>query len=415
MGFRPSGSGPIQPSRYPLRPAFGPISFFTRWISSRRAVDWRCWYPRRFCKPTTLPRFARPSPSGSGRTSLIYIRDRLFDGTDEPVVVVACADFGGQGDVTEEAIECVEDLEAVLADANGRGCLPSSAGIRGQWAGAKALEVLSGIEGRRRVSRLSEFATVRVGLVTGANKHFIRSEHDLDALGVPSQARHPIVARTRWLTGLEFTASDHEALVEGKARTFLVRPPDFADDGHVEPWIAEGLDRDVNLRYKCALRDDWFRVELPPMPDAFATCARLGSPLLVLNRGSCHCSNAIHRIQWKPESPASPEAVAVGFLTSAVGLWAELHGRRYGGGVLKIEPGTLNRIPVPLIPGAEDVFPKLDRHLRSGAEEKARDLADDRVLSDGLGMTQDEIHCLRLARSQLMTWRQPSRNGDGHA
>ena len=113
-----------------------------------------------------------------GRTSLIYIRDRLFDGTDEPVVVVACADFGGQGHVTEEAIECVEDLEAVLADANGRGRLPSSAGVRGQWAGAEALELLSGIEGRRRVSRLSEFATVRVGLVT-VDTHLFRELGEL--------------------------------------------------------------------------------------------------------------------------------------------------------------------------------------------------------------------------------------------
>ena len=350
-----------------------------------------------------------------GRTSLIYIRDRLFDGTDEPVVVVACADFGGQGDVTEEAIECVEDLEAVLADANGRGRVPSSVGVRGQWVGAEALELLSGVEGRRRVCRLSEFATVRVGLVTGANSHFIRSKHDLDALDVPQEARHPIVARTRWLSGLALGTGDHEALVEKGARALLVRPPDSADDALVGPWIEEGLAEEVDGRYKCALRDDWFRVELPPTPDAFATCTRLGSPLLVLNRGSCHCSNAIHRVQWKPEPPVSPEAVAVGFLTSVVGLWAELHGRRYGGGVLKIEPGTLNRIPVPLVPGAEDVFPKLDRLLRSGAEEKARDLADERVLRDGLGMTPDQIQCLRKARSQLITQRRPSRNGNGHA
>ena len=350
-----------------------------------------------------------------GRTSLIYIRDRLFDGTDEPVVVVACADFGGQGDVTEEAIECVEDLEAVLADANGRGRPPSSAGVRGHWAGAEALELLSGIEGRRGVSHLSEFATVRVGLVTGANHHFIRSKHDLDGLDVPQEARHPIVARTRWLSGLALDTRDHEELVEKGARALLVRPPDSADGPTVGPWIEEGLAEDIDGRYKCALRDDWFRVELPPTPDAFSTCTRLGSPLLVLNRGSCHCSNAIHRVQWKADLMVAPEAVAVGFLTSAVGLWAELHGRRYGGGVLKMEPGTLNRIPVPLVPGAEDIFAELDLSQRKGAEEQARELADERVLRVGLGLTPDQIQCLRQARSQLMTQRRPSRNGNGHA
>ena len=79
-----------------------------------------------------------------GRSRLIYIRDRLFDGTDEPVVVVACADFGGRGEVGVEAIECVNDLEAVLSDANGPGHLSRLSGARGQWAGAKAMELLGG-------------------------------------------------------------------------------------------------------------------------------------------------------------------------------------------------------------------------------------------------------------------------------
>ena len=350
-----------------------------------------------------------------GRTSLIYIRDRLFDGTHEAVVVVACADFGGQGDVMAEAVERVDDLEAVLADANGRCHLTGPAGVRGQCAGDKALELLSGIESRRRVSQLSEVAKVTIGLVTGANNHFIRSKQDLDALDIPEQARHAIVARTRWLSGLELNASDHKALVEKGSRAFLVRPPDSADAINVDPWIDEGLAEGINDRYKCALRDDWFRVELPPTPDAFATCSRLGSPLLVLNRGSCHCSNAIHRVQWKADLVIAPEAVAVGFLTSAVGLWAELHGRRYGGGVLKIEPGTLNRVPVPLVQGAEEVFAELDRFLREGAEEQARILADERVLRRGLGMTPAQIRRLRRARTQLMTQRRPSRNGSGHA
>ena len=81
----------------------------------------------------------------------------------------------------------------------------------------------------------------------------------------------------------------------------------------------------------------------------------------------------------------------MGFLTSAVSAWAELRGRRYGGGVLKIEPGTLKRIPVPLIPGAEDVFKKLNTLLREGREEEARRIADERVLDEGLGLDEREI------------------------
>ena len=111
---------------------------------------------------------------------------------------------------------------------------------------------------------------------------------------------------------------------------------------------------------------------------------------------------------------ATPEAVAVGFLTSAVSAWAELRGRRYGGGVLKVEPGTLKAIPVPLVEGSEDIFRDLDLLIRQGEEEKARKAADERVLRHGLGLGKHEIDILRRTRSKLMEWRRPSRGSNGH-
>ena len=248
-------------------------------------------------------------------------------------------------------------------------------------------------------------------MVTGANHHFIRSAADLDALGLPAAVRHRIVPRTRWLKGLEFTDEDHDAFLHSGAAALLVRPQGADEDRLAEPWIQEGIDVGVEGRHKCAVRKEWFRVDMPLPPDGFATCARAGSPLLVLNRGECRNSNAVHSLTWKDDLAVTPEAVAVGFLTSAVSVWAELRGRRYGGGVLKIEPGTLKRIPVPLVEGSEDVFRDLDDLIRQGEEEKARRAADERVLRDGLGLGNDEIDILRRTRSKLMEWRRPSRNG----
>ena len=82
--------------------------------------------------------------------------------------------------------------------------------------------------------------------------------------------------------------------------------------------------------------------------------------------------------------------------------------------MLKIEPGTLNRIPVPLVLGAEEVFHDLDRLLRKGMEDEARAVADDRVLRDGLGLTQEQLRILLDARSQLMEQRRPARSGGPH-
>ena len=349
------------------------------------------------------------------RSFLIYVRDRMFAGTDEAVVVVACSGFGKHGDVTTLAVESVEDLRLVLnnPDSNGRQ-LSYRFPATSSETGAAAVSLLSRFVEKPAVRPLGEVADVRVGVVTGANNHFIRSAADLDALGLPAAVRHRIVPRTKWLKGLEFTDEDHDTFLHAGAAALLVRPHGADEDRLVQPWIREGLEVGLEGRHKCAVRKEWFRVDLPPPPDGFATCARAGSPLLVLNGGECRNSNAVHSLTWKDDLAVAPEAVAVGFLTSAVSVWAELRGRRYGGGVLKIEPGTLKRIPVPLVEGSEDVFCDLDDLIRQGEEEKARRAADERVLRDGLGIGSDEIDILRRTRSKLMEWRRPCRGANGH-
>ena len=348
-----------------------------------------------------------------GTSRLIHIRDRQFEHTDEAVVALACSGFGESGTIETISVDSVDGLQSVLLSSNGRPPHCSSfPPIAGDTLGT-AVALLRRVRKSPEVKRLGDVASIRVGVVTGANRHFIRSRSALDALDIPADARHGIVSRTRWLKGLEFTDDDHETLVEAGAAALLVRPERAEHDRLVDPWIQEGVVGDINDRYKCALRSDWFRVDLPPLPDAFATCARAGSPLLVLNRGECLNTNALHSVSWKPNSSVTPEAVAVGFLTSAVSAWAELRGRRYGGGVLKIEPGTLKRIPVPLIPGAGDVFEKLDSLLREGREEEARRIADERVLDEGLGLDEREIKSLKQVRTDLMEWRRPPRDADG--
>ena len=349
-----------------------------------------------------------------GNSRLIHIRDRQFTDTDEAVVALACSGFGEGGTIETLSVDSVDGLQSVLLSSNGRSPHCSSfPPTTGDTLGA-AIGLLGRIRQSSEVKRLGEVASIRVGVVTGANRHFIRSRDALDALDIPTDVRHRIVSRTRWLKGLDFTDDDHGTLVEAGGAALLVRPESAEHDRLVDPWIQEGVDGDINDRYKCALRSDWFRVDLPPLPDAFATCARAGSPLLVLNRGECLNTNALHSVSWKSDSSVTPEAVAVGFLTSAVSAWAELRGRRYGGGVLKIEPGTLKRIPVLLIAGAEDVFQRLDSLLREGREEEARRIADERVLGGGLGLEDREIKSLKQVRTDLMEWRRPAREASGH-
>ena len=167
-----------------------------------------------------------------GTTRLIHIRDRQFEHTDEAVVALACSGFGESGTIETLSVDSVESLQSVLLNSNGSpphcSAFPP---IAGDTLGA-ATALLSRIGKSPQVKRLGEVASVSVGVVTGANRHFIRSRDALDALGIPPDVQHRIVSRTRWLKGLEFTDDDYGdargrrlGVASGSARECGTRPP----------------------------------------------------------------------------------------------------------------------------------------------------------------------------------------------
>ena len=347
---------------------------------------------------------------------LVYIRDRLFEGTDEAVVAVAASGYRGkQGTLRVEAVEQSTDLEAVLNTpkvGNPKSHLVTS---RGRRIDPRTAQLLVELEQHSTVRKISNVANVRVGLVTGSNKHFIRNAENLKRLNVPHKSWVRLVSRTRWLSGLDFTKEDLQKLIDADQQAILVQPtPACENHPGIQQWIAEGIEGGIHKRFKCTIRDPWFRVILQPIPDAFATCTRLSAPLLVLNQAGCQCTNALHAVYWRHRISASPPAIVAGFLTSAVSVWTELHGRRYGGGVLKMEPGTLQRTPVPIVQDAEETFDELNELIRRGREIEARKLADDLVLRDHMGLSKKDIRRLQRAHVQLMAQRRPIRNGRDH-
>ncbi len=340
------------------------------------------------------------------RVRLIHLRERLFDDTDEPVVVIAGEDFGDPGLIEVHSVDTAAELEVLLQGltitrphktlANGRRVLP------------EALKAMDQVVSSGAISKFVSVATARIGIVTGANSHFICTAGKLRGLGVPAKARSGVVSRTKWLSGLDFTTEDHKQVADAGSRAFLVRPtPALESDPGVVRWIEEGKTAGVHEHHKCLKRDPWYRVDLPRRPDAFATSMRLGPPFLVLNRTRFRCTNALYAVRFNLPDGVAPECVALAFLTTFVALWSELNGRRYGGGVLKLDLGTLAELPLPIVPASSSFFADANRALRGGDEGLARKIADCAVLQDGLGISKTAIGLMRHAHQGLVRQRIP--------
>lgn len=341
------------------------------------------------------------------RTQLIQLRERVFADTEEPVVIVL-GEGRGPGELEVKSVADVSELARVIEGAETPRHLITTS--NGRTLERAAFEVLSTAIMTKCIRHFGQLAQIRIGFVTGANRYFIRSASDLDELGHPDEARLPVVTRTSWLDGLTFSADDHAVRAAADSRAFLVHPMD--DTSALSGWLAQGEAEAVNTRHKCGDRDPWYQVRLVDRPpDAFASSTRQGLPRLAVNIASYHCSNTLHMVHWADDLKVDVRSILVAYHTSLSGLWAELNGRRYGGGVLKLDPGVLKRMPIPMVDDAAGAFEEMDRLLRAGDEGKARDLADQVVLAGGLGLSARSISTLRQACASLANQRIPRRGG----
>jgi hypothetical protein len=189
---------------------------------------------------------------------------------------------------------------------------------------------------------------------------------------------------------------------------WLFRPPDVPSAA-ARRYIAEGEAAGTPSAYKCRVREPWWRAPVLPPPDLFITCMNADAPRLVNNEAGVHHLNSVHGLYARDAvRPLAIECLPLVALNSLALAGAEIVGRAYGGGLLKLEPREADRLPLPL-PG---VIAAVERDLRALAPTVADALArgdlgaasravDSVVLGQGLGLDDSTIAGLREARRVL--------------
>jgi len=337
---------------------------------------------------------------------LIRIGERLFRGTDE-VAMVLLAEGTGPGDVLIRCVDRLQDAVGALGFRGREGVLLAPAG---SYRAALATQLPAVLEKWQEccdnVVALGELVQIRIGIVTGANRFFVLRPSEAEALGLPKAGLYHVLARTSWLAGLDVSNSDVERIGRLDLPSLLVSLGGRSLDAPaVRAWVERGEELGIHKRHKCSKRVPWCSVPVGPVPDAFMTCSRAGAPRIVANSSKVRATNALHVLRVREGLRADQLAAAA--LTTLTAAYAELHGRWYGGGVLKVEPGLAKALPIPLVTLTEDERRHIASLLREGDEVSARVLADDLILRKRFGMSeqelavlQDETALLRAARTR---------------
>jgi adenine-specific DNA methylase len=357
--------------------------------------------------------------SGHGETQLIRIRKRVFAEVQERTVILLVDRTAAnrEGLVPRQLADIEQLRRSLKAQRNARSVRRNSPvklrpknrvarTTRDSLNGSRLPWRLTRDEARlyelvcahRRVRPLGEVAIVRIGVVTGANDFFVRSAQDIEALGKSIESL-PIVSRGAWLQRPRWRAADQRAVFDKPSRLLLLDPTVEYDDGVAEE-LRGGEELGLHKRHHCSKREPWYALADTKAPHLFLPYMGSIPPKLIVNDAGAICTNSIHRVWKLKEAKTTIRALAAGSWTTLFALSAEIEGRSYGGGVLKLEPGGAARAVLPLGASAE-FLDEIATVLDEGGLEAARSLSDQRLLIDGLGLSRQDIELLHAAAVRL--------------
>lgn len=273
----------------------------------------------------------------------------------------------------------------------------------------KAVEPLHELLRRGIFTSLETWGDTTLGIVTGNNKYFTLSPQRAKELGLRrNELLRLSPPGSSHLRGLSLSNAMLTKLGREGHATYLFYPSN-PPSAEAAIYIEDGHRTGVDTAYKCRVRKTWYQVPLVPAADLLLTCMNADTPRLTANEAGARHLNSVHGVYLDEKyRELGRELLPLASLNSITLLHAEMVGRAYGGGILKIEPKEADVWAMPS-PGL--ILARADA-LRTVKQQVTDLLSDgrlldvvnivDKVILAGCGdLKAKHIKQIRQARAEL--------------
>lgn len=336
--------------------------------------------------------------------SVTLFENPVFPEVQEEVVLLCAFGFGqGPTDCLRMAqVYSVQEL------GSSRG-FAATVGRDGRWPvgiAAQDARFLLANYADKGLTPLSAYGDIRLGAVTGANNYFALTQEDVHAWGLSkSDVVRLCPPGSHHLRSLALSNDKLEALTRAGKRTFLFSP-EVEPSSAAQQYIHHGENLGINVGYKCRKRSPWWRVPGLRVCDIFITYMNGYGPSLCANDAGVTYLNSVHGLFLGSQvMPQVRDLLPLSAQSTVTLLSAELVGRSYGGGILKLEPREASSMLVPsqglLLECADDleaIRGRMETCLATGRRDEATLLVDEAILPH-LGISTKEsqrLHGLLL-------------------
>ena len=198
---------------------------------------------------------------------------------------------------------------------------------------------------------LGDLVRVMRGIATGANEFFFLTQSQVHEFRIPEEFLRLAVGRTRDVDDAELT-SERMIALSSQGRPTLLFSPDGRALCHfpraVQEYLNQATALDIPSRSLISTRRPWYKMEhRPPPPFLFAYLGRRNVRFIRNLVGAVPLTGFLC-IYPKDSSTENIEAIWRLFKHPEILGSLATVGKSYGGGAIKVEPRSLERLPIPI-------------------------------------------------------------------
>lgn len=341
---------------------------------------------------------------------LVMFDEQVFPEAEADVVLLLADGYGG-GPCDHALIHRARNADSLRSELAQRSWSPRDPSDK--WVsgliGNAPVDALHGLHTDGHFATLETWGDTTLGMVTGNNSFFALSPERVRELGLRPTDLLPLSPPgSAHLRGLTLSPEQLARLGEEGRSTHLFRPtgnPSAAARRYIDAGHAAG----VHLAYKCRVRRPWYLVPLVIPADLLLTCMNADTPRLITNRAKAHHLNSVHGVYLREGiRTLGRDLLGLAALNSVTVLHAEIVGRSYGGGILKIEPREADRwlVPSPELVSAHADELRAVRRRVGALLERGSLLEATHIVDGALGLAgRVDLEPVRAARDSLATRR----------
>jgi adenine-specific DNA methylase len=199
---------------------------------------------------------------------------------------------------------------------------------------------------------LGSIARCKRGIATGANDFFVLSENEVAAHKIERTFLKPVLTKTRYAQFLTFTSIDFANLKLSGARVWLLSTNWTKEDlrgTNLLKYIKMGEIEGLNNRYLTSSRKIWYSSENRSVPPVLFTYMSRDRPRFIWNEARTLVLNTFHCVYIQNKIRQNQlmfEALLACLNSTRTASLLKRIGRTYGGGLLKVEPRELAKLPI---------------------------------------------------------------------